>query len=163
MSTRANIIIKESYSYTAKNGRKVTKTDQLFFYRHSDGYPEGALPTLNLFMEWLKKGIIRNNISQGSGWLILLGAMEYNSIPIFEVGEPSFPGAKAYGKFETIQDPEDWKCGAYEPTTGIHGDIQFLYVIDLTDQTLKVYDSWTEKGIGKNEVVINKSLIAERV
>ena len=33
MSTRANIILKDSY-------------DKLYFYRHCDGYPEGVAPTL---------------------------------------------------------------------------------------------------------------------
>ena len=38
MSTRANIKVKDSY-------------DTLWFYRHSDGYPEGAIPTIDKFMQ----------------------------------------------------------------------------------------------------------------
>ena len=67
MSTRANIIIKDEHS-------------QLIFYRHSDGYPEGALPTLNKFMDWVKAGKIRDNVDQASGWLILIGAQEYDTV-----------------------------------------------------------------------------------
>jgi hypothetical protein len=56
MSTRSNIIIKETFSYL-EGSEKVTKTDKLFFYRHSDGYPDGALPLLLKFMEGINKKI----------------------------------------------------------------------------------------------------------
>ena len=68
MSTIANVIIKD-------------ESDKLYFYRHSDGYPEGTMPSLNIFLNWIKEGKIRNNISQSAGWLIILGAIEYNTIP----------------------------------------------------------------------------------
>ena len=29
-----------------------------------------------------------------------------------------------------------WKVGAYEPTTGIHGDIAYKYTIDLVAKTI---------------------------
>lgn len=105
MSTRANILIKDGYN-------------QLWFYRQSDGYPEVTLPTLNKFLDWVKEGKIRNNVSQAAGWLILIGREEYfedNKIPF----EPS--GDEIYS----------WKVGAYEPTTKQHGDIEYLYIIDL--------------------------------
>lgn len=140
MSTRANIVIKEG-------------NQKLFFYRHSDGYPEGAMPTLSIFMDWLKSGKIRTDVQQGSGWLILLGAMEYNTLPKFEIEKPWREGAKGYGKVESIQAPEDWKCGAYEPTTGIHGDIEFLYVIDLAKKEISCFRDWTDEGEGKGTPV----------
>lgn len=104
MSTRANIAIKGDFD------------DVIYFYRHSDGYPEGTLPTLKTFLKWRKEGKISENVEQSSGWLILLGNQEY--------GSPESPD-------------DDWKVGAYEPSTGIHGDIEFLYLIDL--ETIKMY------------------------
>lgn len=116
MSTRANIIIKDKYN-------------KLYFYRHSDGYPEGTMPLLNKFLDWVKTGEIRDSVTQSSGWLILLGAIEYATIPkhdnCFKDG------------FDGIEDPSDWKCGAIEPTTTIHGDITYLYVIDLVKKEIK--------------------------
>jgi hypothetical protein len=103
MSTRANIIIKDSY-------------DKLWFYRHSDGYPEGALPTLKEFMRKVAKGDIRDNAMQSCGWLVIIGHEEY----------------KAH--------QPDWKVGAYEPTTGQHGDIEYLYTIDLDKKVIIVDD-----------------------
>ncbi len=129
MSIRANIILKESYSYKDAEGKIINKSNELIFYRHSDGYPEGTLPTLNKFMEWLKKGKIRNDLMQCSGWLILLGAMEYNTIP-------NYDNTTDYPDIDTISDPKDWKTGAYEQTTGIHGDIEWLYTIDLNNKEL---------------------------
>lgn len=130
MSTRANIILKDG-------------DEEMIFYRHSDGYPEGTMPTLKLFVDLMKKGIIRDNLSQSSGWLIILGAIEYQTL------NPSlFPesGKKSYDQEQnTVNNalnslPEkitDWKVGAYEPTTCIHGDIEYLYTIDLQKKTIK--------------------------
>lgn len=135
MSTRANIVLKESYSYKDTNGKLKNQTEKLIFYRHSDGYPEGTLPTLNKFCEWIKMKKIRNNLSQSAGWLVLLGAMEYNTIPKFKMKEGS-----RYGNIDSVDMPTDdgstWKAGAYEPTTSIHGDIEYLYEINVVDGSL---------------------------
>lgn len=139
MSTRANIIIKDS-------------DEKLFFYRHSDGYPSGTLPTLNLFLDWVRTGEIRDNVGQAAGWLIMLGAIEYNTIPTFELtGEPD--DTYRYAKISSIAKPGNWKVGAYEPTTGIHEDIEYLYVLDLDKKSIKVYDSWDDQGNGKTQVL----------
>lgn len=115
MNTGANIIIKDNY-------------DKLFFYRHSDGYPSGTLPTLKKFLDLVKKNKIRQNVSQSSGWLILIGSEEYGV---------SLKSSKV--------EPFGWKVGAYEPTTGIHGNIQFLYIIDLIKKTIEVIEKDFDK------------------
>lgn len=53
MSTRCNVIIKD-------------EDQKLIFYRHSDGYPGGVKDSLNLFMQFLKEGRIRDNVGQAS-------------------------------------------------------------------------------------------------
>ena len=144
MSTRANVVLKESYSYKVENGKMQDVTNELIFYRHSDGYPEGTLPTLNIFMEWLKSNKIRNNLSQSAGWLVVLGAIEYGTIPPYKRQESKFEGAPRYGDLNTIEKPKDngskWKVGAYEPTTCIHGDIEWLYTIDVENKTLEYHE-----------------------
>ncbi len=121
MSTRANIIIKDEYN-------------KLCFYRHSDGYPGGTLPTLKKFLNWVKEGKIRDNVNQAAGWLILIGADEYKKDGkiICEPDKTSVSG---------------WKCGAYEPTTDIHEDIEYLYIIDLVEKTIKVVEGDFEKYV----------------
>ena len=127
MSTRANIIIKDKY-------------DELIFYRHSDGYPEGTMPTLEKFLDLVKTGKIRNNVGQSAGWLIVIGADEYDKYGYSRenmianiVGDPRKSTLKDF-----VDNPKDWKVGAYEPTTQIHGDIDFLYVIDLESKQIHI-------------------------
>ena len=108
MSTRANILITDGM-------------DSMWFYRHSDGYPEGTMPTLELFLSWVKDGYIRDNVGQSAGWLIMIGNTEYHKKQI--------PTKDGYS---------GWKVGSYEPTTCQHGDIEFLYTIDLIKKTIEV-------------------------
>lgn len=134
MSTRANVIIKDKY-------------DKLWFYRHSDGYPEGALPTLKKFMKWVKDGKIRDNVSQSSGWLVILGAEEYKGAHIIrkeKIYEDLTPEQEEEYKDKISSIPLDWKVGAYEPTEGQHGDIEFLYTLDLEKKIILV-DSLDDK------------------
>ena len=114
MSTRCNIIVKDEHS-------------ELIFYRHCDGYPDGAwaLPLLNKFVELVQKGHIRDDVGQSAGWLILLGAAEYNTIPSDWLEVENY-------SVKHCSFPKDWKVGSIEPTTQIHWDIEYLYVIDLT-------------------------------
>ena len=107
MSTRCQVIVKDQY-------------DEVWFYRHSDGYPEGATPTLIEFMNLVKAGKIRNNAGQASGWLVLIGSKEYAV---------------------SIDNIKDWKVGAYEPCSPVkHGDIEYLYTLDLEKLTITVKD-----------------------
>lgn len=130
MSTRANIIVKDG-------------EESMIFYRHSDGYPEGTLPSLIKFCDLLKNGPLRNNPSQGAGWLIILGALEYASIPRVLVADED-------GSPKTWDDVEfkGWKVGAYEPTTAIHGDIEHLYVVDMNECSIVEIEipPYSEKG-----------------
>ena len=131
MSTRANIIIKSK-----------RHNEKLYFYRHSDGYEKGTLPTLNLFLDLVKKGKIRDNVSQAAGWLILIGSIEYQTLSdkcYPEGNKHSFNQNKSkIDKLLENFEPFDWKCGAYEPATGIYGDIEYLYIIDLDKKEIKV-------------------------
>lgn len=129
MSTRAGIIVTDGRS-------------ESHFYRHSDGYPSGTLPTLNLFMQWVKDGKIRSNTSQAAGWLIVIGALEYNAVPNVVVEDCAHPFDKTrtmkQTDIETIEAPQDWKCGAYEPTGNVknHGDLAYIYTVNLATQEI---------------------------
>lgn len=119
MSTRANIIIEDG-------------DDRLWFYRHSDGYPDGTMPSLSKFCEWVNKGLLRDNTCQSAGWLIVIGNTESQ-----EVGKSC--GHHLGGGLEpTAEGFSGWKVGEFEPTTEMHGDIQYLYRIDLREKPVKV-------------------------
>ncbi len=123
MSTRANIKL------IANN------ETPLWFYRHSDGYPEGAMPTLQKFMDYVKAGKIRANVGQSAGWLVVLGHQEYRPAPEGNPAEyrppqfiPSGEGSGGMG----------WKVGAIEPTScELHGDTEYLYTLDLSAKTIR--------------------------
>ena len=121
MSTRANVVLTETYTDSFKKSH----TEKLMFYRHSDGYPEGVLPTLEKLSDWIRRGVVRNNLTQVAGWLVLLGAMEYNTIPEFKAEDGYCIDT------DTIKDPRDWKVGAYEPCLGLAGDGEYLYTMDV--------------------------------
>lgn len=72
MSTRAGIVLIDESG------------DTLHFYRHYDGYPKGTMPTLKKFLNLVKKGQIRDNVGQAGGWLVLIGAMEYNEAVFYK-------------------------------------------------------------------------------
>lgn len=102
MSTRANIVVIDE------------NDDQLIFYQHSDGYPEGTLPLLKTLVDRLKKGELRDNTMQFAGHLVVEGYKQLR-----ETIEKY--GSIGYG----------WKASYIEPTTSIHFDVDYIYLIDL--------------------------------
>lgn len=67
----------------------------------------------------MKEGKIRADASQSSGWLVIIGHLEY--------GTASEPG----------KDGQDWKVGAYEPCTpDIHDDTEYIYTVDVETKTV---------------------------
>lgn len=119
MSTRCNILVKDRYQ-------------KQWFYRHSDGYPSCTAESLKTFIRWMVDGLIRKEVSQGSSWLIVLGNTEYAKDDLCSGREPS--GGLS-----------GWKVGAYEVTDGKHGDIAYLYTIDLQKETVKVERIYGDK------------------
>jgi len=118
MSTRAIITIKDESSKQC-------------FYRHSDGYPEGTMPTLNKFLRWVKDGKIRDNVSQSAGWLVIIGHEEYN-VP----NEPMVDK-----KRKNIDNGMlNWKVGSYEPCgeSDIGGWIEYHYIVDLVKKEITI-------------------------
>lgn len=110
MGTRCNILITDENENT------------LYFYRHYDGYPESIVPSLSPLLERLQAGELRKNVGQFSGHLILLGAQEMAAQNSRLKMNPS--------------SENNWKCGFYEPTTGIHGDVAYIYTLDLEKEEL---------------------------
>jgi len=128
MSTRCQVIVKDQ------------EVEQ-WFYKHSDGYPEGTMPQLELFLKWVKEGTIRDNVEQSCGWLIIIGAIEYQTL---QEGLFTESDKKSYERndkkvFEALTtfSPKDWKVGSFEPCPPEqHGDIEYLYTIDLDKQEI---------------------------
>lgn len=132
MSTRASIIIQDEHT-------------KLYFYRHSDGYVECAGVDLLAFVADYTEEKMRLNVGQSAGWLVLRGHKEYNETPTLAPNKADrFAG---------------WKCGAYEPTSSLHGDVEFVYVINLTKRTLEMrapkrgVDFWNKATLAKTSIL----------
>ena len=127
MSTRCQVIVKDSYG-------------EVWFYRHCDGYPEGVKPTLDQFCQWIKDKRIRNNAEQAAGWLVILGREEYKK---WEDGRQDGPWEP--GHEDALSG---WEVGAYEPCSPqMHGDIEFLHVVDVDAAEWQSVEFDTSKNI----------------
>jgi len=137
MSTRCQVIITDGQQ-------------ELWFYRHSDGYPETTYKSLMKFLSWALEGRIRyDDVMQAAGWLIMLGNKEYKQSRI--------PG-KDRGKYSNC------KVGAYEPCLPArHGDIEYLYTVDLFRGEITYLDLNSEHPRRKNTIDDYRVLVvAER-
>ena len=121
MSTRSNILLIQEGD----------ESRELWFYRHSGGYPEGAMPLIARFVKNVNAGNIRANLMQASGWLIAFGVEEFNAND-----RPEYCNL-VDGKFVPTGEPSGWKIGVIEPTTSQHIDIVYLYTITLTGNWLR--------------------------
>lgn len=117
MSTRCNIIVTDENS-------------TLIFYKHSDGYPEHTLPILAGLMDNVIAGVYRDNTSQFAGHLILSG---------HELMKIEHAALDA--KYPNVKSAYAWKCGYIEPTSDLHGDIDFLYVMNLNEKKVYTYEA----------------------
>jgi hypothetical protein len=110
MSTRANVIIKDKHT-------------ELYFYRHSDGDPGCTGESLQEFVKGYTTKKFRLDAMQSSGWLVIQGQSE------LKADDTGYDYGKIMG----------WKVGYYEPTNQIHGDVEYIYVIDLNKLTLSCH------------------------
>jgi hypothetical protein len=160
MGTRANVILSETYTYHDNAGKPAQRTSSIIYYRHYDGNPETVIPHLEKIIDWIRRGKIRRDVQQGGGWLFILGAVEYNTIPQFETEDAG--SGLLYGNIDTLQDPRDWKAGAYEPTDGIHGDINFLYTLDMKTLTIKTEQVYYDNEDRQQFMVIQPHIQAKQ-
>jgi hypothetical protein len=110
MSTRTVVILKD-------------ETSKVIFYRHSDGYPACTGEDLKKFVEGYRTGMMRDNVGQSAGWIIVRGHAEYLEKNAF-TGEPTSEGFSG------------WKVGAYEPAGNLGMGEEYIYIIDLEKMTL---------------------------
>ena len=101
--------------------------DILYLYRHPDGYPEGAGESLKEFVKgYAKKG------SNGPGWRDKRRGMRGWRVT------PRLQGMR--------RSQYDWKVGAYELTTRLHCDVEYIYR-SLSERTLSVTKPRIVSGI----------------
>ena len=132
MSTRANVRFVDS-----------RREGEIWFYRHSDGYPGSVMPDLLRMSRWLEERRIQDNISQASGWLVAIGIVDmydwsvehgYQDVYRTDYFNPGGP-----------ESSTGWKVGYYEPDIGQASDIEYRYTFDLSSNRITA-----ESGYGKS-------------
>ncbi len=127
MGTRASIRIKDQFGC------------ELWFIRPYDGFPGHTMPSLQRLMGWVRAGHLRDCASEASTWLILLGIRSHVSGLAAQV--------KGYSKDVTQMEPltHDRDVGSYQVTNMRHGDIDYLYELDLSLCTIACYSVQPKK------------------
>ena len=127
MSTRCQI----EFSSIWENDKKEKKTESILVYRHSDGYPEGAIPDLKNFLKWLG-GRIEDLEYTAANFI-------YWSKRNFE--ERYYNTDWGGGKNKKWSIPQDFNSilligfGICEKDS-FHGDIEYFYTV-ITNLTIK--------------------------
>ena len=91
----------------------------------SDGYPEsehGVGALLDKFCDAIKSGRIRSDVVQSAGWLILMTVIDDQFLPV-DFTAPIPDSLKSYA----------WKASGIEITDSIHEDIDYCYIVDMTN------------------------------
>ena len=114
MSTRCQIRFEEEWEYDGKMHKQIAQ-----IYRHSDGYPDGhsgVIADMIKFIEW------------------------YGNEPMPRTGDITYACADfIYFMKNSIKDEykkEGWDklgYGVENPSDGIHGDEEYLYVVTYKD------------------------------
>lgn len=179
MSTRCNIVLIDQ--------RTGEGHPPVIFYQHGDGYPEGVREKLDTFIRWVEERRIRRNTGQSSGWLHFLGiqdmarsAAKYAADPrplwphfgpgkgILDV-EPRVPDEHNMNHVRQYpNDPwaqgiagEDWECGFVEYTDCLHGDIEFLHVVDMKNVRWYSMEAPDMDAFGRTKADLHKWLLEE--
>lgn len=111
MSTRCNIIIKSDYN-----------NNRIYLYHHHDGYPEfvGAL-----LQDFLK-------IRTSNPWV---GSWDYLGIANTLVKYGIKYNTRNHEGYISERTDDE-----YEITDGLHGDVEFVYIINCKARTLRCYE-----------------------
>ena len=123
-------------------------------YRHSDGYPESVLAVLEDKQELLHATGTQRDASYAAAQFMLIDKLWYveRTFPRQDEVYSDLPDSVA-----GVLDPERWETmdvtpsyllghGVEDPSCGIHGDEEYLYVVELPERTpLEEPSSWQIK------------------
>jgi hypothetical protein len=119
------------------------KTDRVSqVYRHSDGYPEGIIPLLEHLQELLHATGTHRDSGYAAAQFILLDKLRYIE-RTFGCEDGLYSDLP--DTIEAVLDPESWEDlnrtpsyllghGVEDPSCGIHGDEEYIYVVELPDR-----------------------------
>ena len=161
MSTRCQVIVRTP----KKTSLGQNPGDEIYLYRHCDGYPDSIIPSLLMAYKM-------SDAQEENGWQ---AARPYKAA--------GYIIAAGFSPFEA-EKPHSYSCIAYEPLPykELHCDIEYLYIVTPIEKNSEIvwdvevrtpkkafYDSPAEentKRIAKNDIrklAKNTNLVSSEV
>ena len=142
MSTRTTIVFIGANNY---NG---TGTKAIRLYQHCDGYPTNVLPTIRETLRVVRKKSAHH--WQHISYRNPRKKFDFLTVPInaelmagcYLAEETSGFGMGAHIERSVYLEtdiPEQWDADTKEAIYGDHGDIEWLYVVNSIDRSIKVF------------------------
>lgn len=107
--------------------------DELWF-RCTYGAPADVLPMLEQFLVWVESGVLRDNVEQSAGWLVVLGAYSLENL----LRAAGLPRRADLFWPNDEQSEHGWKVGAIEPAARADRWAVYQYHVDLSGRSLTV-------------------------
>ena len=162
MSTRSQLRFVQRIDYETQDGE--TKSDRRLaqVYRHSDGYPEGVLPALAQLKALQDETGTERDPSYVAANFIFLNKLQGMGLYVDRDG--GFGGSISTGDLAAIVENRDVSVlttleqphfllgyGVEDPDEGIHGDEEYLYVVELPARgSFEEPGDWTVKVSAHN-------------
>lgn len=142
MSTRSQIRFVQRIEYTNEDGERTATERIAQVYRHSDGYPEGVLPALAQLKAlqdetgterdpaYVAANFIFLNKLQGMGLYLDRKGGFGGSLSRFDI--TAVAEANGVSGIAALDQPHFLLgYGVEDPAQGIHGDEEYLYVVEI--------------------------------
>ena len=148
MSTRAQILIIEEKEDESKklNLDRIAKIATGNIYNHSDGYPTNLGILLTRFLKLDGAKARSDDGCHLSGWLVYYlidKSFDMNA----DFDHPNFISDELDGSKRTIEDIKDFT--GFGLDNCIHWDLNYIYIIDLIDKSLKIIDGFYGERLSK--------------
>jgi hypothetical protein len=146
MSTRSQIRFTQTIEYETQECKTETTERIAQVYRHSDGYPESVLPALSDLKTMQDESRTHRDPSYTAANFIFLSKLQGMGLYVDRDG--GYGGSlRRRDIMALIQDNDVPSMasldqphfllgyGVENPESGIHGDEEYLYVVELPDRT----------------------------
>ena len=142
MSTRSQLRFVQENRHENEDGETISTRRVAQVYRHSDGYPEGVLPTLAQLQALQDETGTERDPSYVASNFIFLNKLQGMGLYLDRDG--GFGGSLSIEDIEAVLVKNDVSglstleqphfllgYGVEDPESGIHGDEEYLYVVEL--------------------------------
>jgi hypothetical protein len=146
MSTRSQLRFVQSIEYETEGGLTETTERIAQVYRHSDGYPESVLPALTDLKSLQDETRTHRDPSYTAANFIFLSNLQGMGLYVDRDGE--YGGSLRSRDIMALIRENDVSAldsldqphfllgyGVEDPDSGIHGDEEYLYVVELPTRT----------------------------